>query len=458
MNKETYNSVINRLAELIKDTEFENVTFCVGGCVRDELLGNEIKDIDIAVNIQDGGILLAEYLFSKRMLKQIPVTYPSYSTAMFVLKDFPNIELEAVQTRKEKYEDKTNRNPTTAFGTIEQDCFRRDLTINSLYKNVSTGEYLDITGKGLDDLKNHIIRTPLHPDETFDDDPLRMLRVIRFASRYGWDISAETIKSIKKNASRLSIITRERVHDELNKMLSTNLAWFAMKQIIDTGLFKFVFNVPEDRLEMWNGWMESPNEPINVYDDIVSYIHGISYVDYTVYLTAMFYAMCCDEQQINNYMKSLKYSTDDIKKVQHLFFVLDKIANEAFYGTEAIDYYNEDGWCRWIKYLCKTEDVYNNVMKLVVACVYPDTNEVIPLLYKSDKNSVDKKFFGYKLPITGNDIMKELDVAPGKDVKLYLELALDFVLREPSLSKEDIIKQLKLHKSESDSIKLFINE
>ena len=162
---------------------------------------------------------------------------------MLHLKAFPEVELEFVQTRKEKYIDHTCRNPETAFGTIEEDCMRRDLTINALYTNVSTGEIVDITGKGVEDLKGHIIRTPNTPDVIYDDDPLRILRCIRFASRYGWEIEKETYDGMKRNVHRLAIITKERVKDELDKMLTCRHPVMAMELLRQTGVMHYV--IPE---------------------------------------------------------------------------------------------------------------------------------------------------------------------------------------------------------------------
>ena len=186
MKHETYIKIKTYLSDLIRETEWEGHVYTVGGCVRDELMGSEIKDIDLCVSLPSGGVRFAEWLRDKGYTFKDVTVYPNYGTAMLHLKAFPEVELEFVQTRKEKYIDQTSRNPKTAFGTIEDDCMRRDLTINALYCNVSTGGIVDITGKGVEDIKNHIIRIPNAPDVIYDDDPLRILRCIRFASRYGW--------------------------------------------------------------------------------------------------------------------------------------------------------------------------------------------------------------------------------------------------------------------------------
>ena len=193
-------------------TEWENHVYTVGGCVRDELMGSEIKDIDLCVSLPSGGVRFAEWLRDNGHTHKGMTVYPNYGTAMLHLKAFPEVELEFVQSRKEKYIDHTCRNPETAFGSIEDDCMRRDLTINALYCNVSTGEIVDITGKGVEDIKNHVIRTPNAPDVIYDDDPLRILRCIRFASRYGWEIETDTYDGLERNMHRLSIITKELLY------------------------------------------------------------------------------------------------------------------------------------------------------------------------------------------------------------------------------------------------------
>ena len=127
MKLEVYQDIKKYMAELIKGTEFENKVFCVGGCCRDEILKNEIKDIDIVIELPDGGIRFAQWLYDNKYTHGSIVTYPTYGTSMFKLDKFPDIEIEAVQTRSEKYIDRDSRNPSPEYGTIIEDCMRRDL-------------------------------------------------------------------------------------------------------------------------------------------------------------------------------------------------------------------------------------------------------------------------------------------------------------------------------------------
>lgn len=158
MTHELYIQICDYLQDTIEGTPYENHVFTVGGCIRDEILGNEIKDIDLCIDLPDGGIDFANWLYEKGLLTHEPVVYPTYGTAMFCLKEFPDVGLEAVQTRKEQYKNKKSRNPEVVFGSIEEDCKRRDLTINSLYYNISKNVYLDLTGYGYKDIKDKKIR------------------------------------------------------------------------------------------------------------------------------------------------------------------------------------------------------------------------------------------------------------------------------------------------------------
>ena len=218
MTKDKFLEICHYLKHILDGSDFVSHTYVVGGAVRDFVMGNEIKDIDLVVSLPSGGINLANWLYDNDFLIYKPVLYPTYGTSMFQLKEFPDIELEAVQTRKEQYKDKNSRNPETAYGTIQEDAMRRDLTINALYYSIDTAKIVDVTGKGLNDIENHIIRVTSDPDIVYQDDALRILRCIRFASRFGWNVEDTTYFGMIRNVNRLEIITKERVKDELNKM------------------------------------------------------------------------------------------------------------------------------------------------------------------------------------------------------------------------------------------------
>jgi len=241
------------LKTIITGTKWENKVYIAGGYVRDQILGGDPKDIDIVIDSKDGGIEFAEWITKKignYKRDSNPLIYPRFGTAKFNLNgvthndiDLSGIGIESVMPRSEEYVS-GSRKPVVGFSSLKTDTERRDLTINSMYKNVSTGEVMDLTGKGKDDLKSGILRTPLDPDQTFEDDPLRMLRVVRFYAKYGYKLSSlDLLRSLKRNAHRLEDISNERIRDELDKMLVSVRPAKAIKLLKISGLLNYV--IPE---------------------------------------------------------------------------------------------------------------------------------------------------------------------------------------------------------------------
>lgn len=219
MTDNTYHKILDYFRRVSEGTKWDGHLYAVGGCVRDEILGAPIHDVDIAVDLPDGGVKFALWLLRHKYLVEMPVLFRKFGTAKLRLRKFPEEEIEVVQTRAEKYTDKTSRCPEVVNGTIEEDCFRRDFTVNTLYRSIKTGEILDMTGRGIHDIREGLIRTPLDPYETFDDDPVRILRCLRFAARFGWKIDEATMEALKASVERLAIVSRERWCAEFRKML-----------------------------------------------------------------------------------------------------------------------------------------------------------------------------------------------------------------------------------------------
>jgi poly(A) polymerase len=203
------------LSEVLAEEKKEG--FVIGGYVRDLLLKVKHTGKDIDILVVGNGIDIARKVAGK-LGKGIKVTvFKNFGTAMFRYGDY---DIEFVGARKESYS-RDSRKPVVEDGTLEDDQRRRDFTINALAIRLSPenkGELVD-PFEGLKDLKNKIIRTPLDPDKTFNDDPLRMIRAIRFATQLNFEIEKGTFDSIKKNASRMDIISGERITTELNKIM-----------------------------------------------------------------------------------------------------------------------------------------------------------------------------------------------------------------------------------------------
>jgi putative nucleotidyltransferase with HDIG domain len=229
----------NTIFQIISQASQElNVdSYVIGGFVRDLLLNRDFKkDIDIVA--VGSGIELAlkvSQLLPKKPKVQV---FKTYGTAML---RFEDTEIEFVGARKESYHFES-RNPVVENGTLEDDQNRRDFTINALALSLNAANFGELSDpfNGLDDLKNKIIRTPLDPDITFSDDPLRMLRGIRFANQLGFEIEANSLNSITRNAERIKIISGERIVDELNKILSTDKPSIGFLLLFKTGLLDII--------------------------------------------------------------------------------------------------------------------------------------------------------------------------------------------------------------------------
>ena len=236
MTREEYEKIVSYLRGVIEGTPWEGKVYTVGGCLRDALMGHDIHDVDLAVNVPDGGVLFPIWLEQQGLTLVPPTLYRRFSSSRLKLKAFPEDEIEVVQTRREQYTDANSRNPEVCFGSIQDDCERRDLTINSLYQNVTTGEILDLTGRGVEDIRNHRIDTPMKPDETYSDDPIRILRTLRFAVRYGWEIPEDVWKAMKDNGGRMKIVRRPRVSTEFEKMMRSNDPVKLLKMMKEIGV------------------------------------------------------------------------------------------------------------------------------------------------------------------------------------------------------------------------------
>ena len=211
--------------------------YVIGGWVRDLFLHRESKDIDVVV--VGSGITLAEQVAARLGKHAHLSVFKTYGTAQVKHRE---VELEFVGARRESYRHES-RNPIVEDGTLEEDQNRRDFTINALAICLNKdryGELLDPFG-GIQDLNEGVIRTPLDPDITFSDDPLRMMRAIRFASQLGFYLDRETFDAIERNRERIEIITKERIVEELNKIMGSRRPSVGLYLLDKTGLLSLIF-------------------------------------------------------------------------------------------------------------------------------------------------------------------------------------------------------------------------
>jgi putative nucleotidyltransferase with HDIG domain len=228
-------SIINPIAKICQEHHIES--YVIGGFVRDLILNRKSKDIDIVVLGDAAKIATAA---AKAIGNNVPVTvFKNFGTAMIKTDEW---EIEFVGARKESY-NPDSRKPTVSTGTLEDDQNRRDFTINALAISINENNYGELLDpfQGLNDIEHKIIRTPLEPEITYSDDPLRMMRAIRFAAQLGFTIEKESFDAIVAQRERIKIISMERVAEELNKMLMSAKPSIGFDLLFKSGLLKLIF-------------------------------------------------------------------------------------------------------------------------------------------------------------------------------------------------------------------------
>lgn len=461
MTSEHYHSIIDYLRRVTDATQWENHVFTVGGCCRDEILGHDIKDVDLAVDIAGGGIGFAEWLFGKGLAVKEPVTFPSFGTAMLRLKEFPDDEIEIVQTRAEKYTDSTRRDPTVVFGPIEADCRRRDLTINALYYDISRGRLLDILGCSVDDIHNKIIRTPDNPDSTFDDDPVRILRAVRLAARYGWEIEPETFAAMCRNVERLRIIRPERMRGEFEKMLTGPHPSRAMELLRLCGALPFV--MPE--LVPLVGMKQSSVHGGDVWEFTLSVLEKVP-DDRILRFAALLHDIAkpiCRQTGprgsvrfsgherrskpiVNAAMRRMHYDRDVIDKV--IFLVVNHNVAKTW-GPDASAM--TDKQLRRLQYKCVTRLRFDRLMELINAdnLTYepPMPGQVPAIRRRSDELvHLGEALFSYRRQLTVQQIRRLKNLPRNADLTPYLDLLLNLAIENPHMPQRTVIERVRKFK------------
>lgn len=224
-------SIIKNLA-----TESNTECYVIGGYVRDRIMNRPFKN-DVDILVIGSGIDFAS-LLGERLGTKVTV-YKSFGTAMLV---YNGLDIELVGARKESYRN-DSRKPIVEDGTLQDDQNRRDFTINAMAYSLNEGSFGQLLDpfNGLSDIEERIIRTPLEPNETFSDDPLRMMRAIRFATQLNFKIDIKAIQAIADNKERIKIISKERITDELNKIILSAKPSIGFKYLFDTGLLEIIF-------------------------------------------------------------------------------------------------------------------------------------------------------------------------------------------------------------------------
>ena len=426
---EINNKIIKAISKSIKGTEYENKVFVVGGFVRDLIMGKDPKDIDLVIDgdINAGaGITFAEWFCKKENIfkkDSNPLVYGLYGTAMF---QFMGEKIECVAPRSEKYQN-DSRKPVVSSCTLEDDCFRRDFTVNSLFINISNNELVDYSKNGLNDIKNKVIRSTSNPDVIFTEDPLRILRAIRFATRFNSTIEEKTFEGMKRHVDRLEIISKERIQDEFSKMITSDNPEFAIRLLFEIGAYKYVF----DKL-MFESDLKCLAKSIPASFERLKMQKDAEHNNLEINL-AIVYAQL---PNVVNKMKYLKFSNDVIKKVCFYLELFDMILFTNFTPASI----------RKVQYLAKSYDNLFNACTIFVSVMNRKGDiERVEKIINMTKEMIEKgqAMFDYKLPVNGNDVMEILNINPSINVKRYLNLLMDMAYANPFITKKECETILK---------------
>lgn len=457
-------NVLFFMKKLIENTEWNNKVFLVGGGVRDQIMGKKPKDLDFVVN----GDINAGINFSSWMAKKLnifkensnPVIFPSYGTAKLSLtnnnSNLPNIDLEFVAPRKEKYTS-GSRKPQVTNGDMTDEVMRRDLTINSLLRNISTNDVLDLSGKGLNDIKQGIIRTPSDPKIIFKEDPLRMLRAIRFTVKYGFDLSEEILPSIKKYSSWITSISQERIQDELNKILVTNKPNVGIELLKETGLLKYI--IPE--LDSMSGLIQNKHHSEDAFQHTMTVLKNTP-PDLLTRLMALFHDIgksvtkSVDSDGETHFYQHEHEGGKITKEIMTRLKYPNDIINTVALGVTShmtLKPGKDDASKLSDKTLRKFSTASGGHLQNILDLIHADNishaeksampNQIPNIRQRIEKLNAPKGTSDINLPIDGNDIKTILGIKDGPLIGKIKDAVLDAWYENPDLTRNDAIEIIK---------------
>ncbi len=434
---------VQALRQATLGTAFENQLFLVGGAVRDALLGRaQDNDLDFVTELD--ALELAALLYDKEVSSIAPVVYPRFGTAMLRIE---SCAIELVRARKESYRD-DSRKPEVGPATLQEDALRRDFTVNALMLNIHTGEMLDLTGNGLQDLESKTLQTPLDPDQRFIDDPLRMLRAIRFRWQLGFTPAEDLYPAILRNVSRLKVISFERIRDELTKILTNPDADKALEDLRLTGLLHQF--APE--FEAMVGMDQGDYHHLNVWDHTRLVVKNAGPDDLITALAALLHDVgkpqtrFVDEQGkirfynhevvgaeiARKWLTKMKFSGDEIDSVTKLVRNHMRLGSFAKFSASAARRVHRDLGTD-VERLLNLVEADANGLKAGVRVL-----DLSPIRAQLDRVKVETPSLEFNSPLTGGEIAEILNLEPGPQIGAAKKWLIDKVLDgdlEPSDTK-----------------------
>jgi len=437
-----------KLKTALKGTEFYGKTYIVGGFVRDLLQKKQSNDIDLVVELKDGGLKLADYLYRKGYTSR-PVVFKRFGTAFSMMGNF---KLEFVMTRKESY-NVNNRKPDVNFGTLKEDALRRDFTINTLLMKISSGEILDLTGKGITDIEKKQIKATSDPDKLFSEDPLRIMRAIRFSVELDFTIEEKTFEFLLSNSAKLQQISWERKRDEFSKILLSKFPARGMKLLNESGIMEEVLpeilpmiGLKQNKYHIHDVYYHTlevlDKTPAEIHLRLAALLHDIGKPECTTYSKdgVHFYKHESVGAEISGrILKRFKFPLKTQKLVKKMILNHMKLKNIGEKSEKISNKTIRKLILDWPHDL----ELYLDLVHSDNICHAPEyvLKQQIPNL-KRRINGIRKELTKQNSPVRGIDIINYFNIKPGKSVGDLQYKAREIWLEHPEWDKIKILDQI----------------
>jgi poly(A) polymerase len=445
---------------LLKGTPFAGKAYATGGYVRDEVLGIPSKDLDIVVEMRDGAERLTNFLHDTIPEKTTKPLRLGASYPIWEIKFTDDIEfhgqvyrtggavVQFADTQKEMFPDKGSRQRVTEFGTLQEDVERRDFTVNVLMKDLSTGELKDLTGLSLNDIQKGILRG--NPNVDFDkvlaDDPLRMMRLVRFQAKYGWNVPLWVMKAVKRNAKRIEIISAERVRDELVKVMELGKLKQAVRLMKAVGLLQYVLPEIQALIGVEHEYSRGRHQEGDVYkhtllvlqnakpgveNQLAALLHDVGKPESQEVINGLIKFIGHEKvgaEMAEAIMRRLKFTNEVVGKVSKIVESHMRphlLVRDDATGSKSLRKFIRDVGVELVDAVLDLAEA-DQLGMLPPSNMIPDLRKQIDLVMAPVKQAE-------VLPLDGNDIQRILNIGPGamvgmalrylKDVKYEWELA-----------------------------------